>query len=558
MKKRLFSCILFICSVCATAQNFAWASSFGASAQDVGYSIATDPSGNVYTMGTYSGTVDFDPGPGVSNLTSSGSADMFVLKMDPAGNFIWAKSIGGAVAVYGRGMVIDNFGGLYIAGYFTSVVDFDPSPASYTLSSMGGSPDVFILKLDFSGNFLWVKSIGSSYNDLVSCINLTNLGYVYISGTFSGNVDFDPSPGGTFMLSAQNSTFILKLDMSGNFAWAKQVVHTIAALGIDSQDNLYMSGQFSNQVDFDPGPGTFTMAPNIITDVYVCKFDSPGNFVWARKVGGPDFDNVQALKVDGFDNVYINGFFGDVADFDPGPGTYTLSSGPDLSPFICKLNPAGNFIWAKHLLSIAALGTQVSRLQGLAIDPNANVYIGGGFIGTLDFDPGPGTYTLGSAGNHDIFVLKLDASGNFNQLYSAGSAGADYANSLCLSSAGDVYVTGTYSGTVDFDPGQAVSNLSSVSYDVFVLKLNGPDVGLYENASERGVTIYPNPVRDRLTVDQPGLQNTGFYIRDLLGRPVLTGRLNDQNQVDVGQLPAGAYLLQVGGSSNKPFKLIKQ
>jgi hypothetical protein len=558
MKKWLCLGILFICSTLVTAQNFAWASSFGANAQDVGVSIAIDASGNVYTMGTYSGTVDFDPGPGVFNLSSAGAVDIFVLKMDPAGNFIWAKSIGGSVWASGRGMVLDNFGSLYITGYFISTVDFDPSPASYTLSSTGGSIDVFILKLDLSGNLIWVNSVGGINNDFVYCISLSNLGYVYISGTYNGNVDFNPSPGGTFLLPAQSGTFILKLDMSGNFAWAKHVDHAIAALDVDSQDNLYMSGPFNNQVDFDPGPGTFTIMPNILADAYICKFDSPGNFVWARKIGGPDVENVHALKVDGFNNVYISGYFGDVADFDPGPGTYTLNAGMvSVSPFICKLSSVGNFIWAKHLLNLAPPGFPNYKLQGLAIDSNANVFLGGGFTGTLDFDPGPGSYTFSSNGSQDIFVLKLDASGNFNQFYSTGGAGADYANSLCLSSAGDVYVTGTYSGTVDFDPGQAVSNLSSVSNDVFILKLNGPDVGLYENASENLVTIYPNPVRDKLTVSKPSIQGTGFYIRDLLGRPVLTGQLDDQNQVDVAQLPAGAYLLQVG-SIHRPFKLIKQ
>jgi hypothetical protein len=558
MKQWLCLGIIFICSTFVTAQNFAWANGFGASAQDVGYSITTDASGNVYTMGTYSGTVDFDRGPAVFNLTSTGSTDIFILKMDPSGNFIWAKSIGGLGLESGRGMVLDNFGGLYIAGSFNYITDFDPSSSVYTLTAAFGSNDIFILKLDFSGNFLWVNSIGSNYNDLVSCINLTNLGYIYISGIFNGNVDFDPSPGGAFMLSAQNGTFILKLDMSGNFAWAKHVDQAITGLDIDNQDNLYMTGQFSNQVDFDPGPGTFTMVPNIVTDVYICKFDSPGNFVWAQRMGGPDIENVYALKVDGFNDVYISGYFGDVADFDPGPGTYTLNAGNvGVSPFICKVSSAGNFIWAKHLLNMAAPVSPNFRLQGLAIDPNANVFLGGGFTGTLDFDPGLGTYTLSSSGNQDIFVLKLDASGNFNQLYSAGSTGADYVNSICLSGIGDVYATGSYSGTVDFDPGQAISNLSAVSGDVFVLKLNGPDVGLYENAPGNLLTIYPNPVWDKLTVDKPGSQNTGFCVMDLSGRPVLTGRLDGQNQVDVGQLPAGAYLLQVGGST-KPFKLIKQ
>ena len=559
MKKRILSCILFICSICVTAQNFSWAKSFGENGTTV-VSSAMDASGNVYLMGNYSGTADFDPGPGVYTLSAVAYTDIFILKLDAAGNLLWAKTIGGGDYDIGKGMMLDNFGSMYITGMFSSTADFDPSPGTATITANFFFSDVFILKLDLSGSFMWVNSVGGVNNDIVIDINLTNLGYVYITGTYSGAVDFDPSPNGTYLLS-QGGTYILKLDFSGNFVWAKSVTPAITVLALDSQDNIYLSGQLYNTTDLDPGPGTYTLAPSLGTDLYVSKWTGAGNFVWAKKIGGIDFDYVREIRVDASDDLYLTGSFGDVVDFDPGPGTYTLSSSVDVSPFICKLDSAGGFLWARHLNSLAMASSasfQDYRLDALVIDPQANVYLAGAFAGTLDFDPGPGTYTVTSKGTQDIFMLKLDAAGNFSKLYTAGGSTKDQGAAVCVNNAGEIFMSGTFGGTVDFDPVSGGYQLTSPNFRAFILKLNGPDVGLYENSLENPVTVYPNPARDLLTVDLQGAQQPEFRISNLLGQPVLTGRLNDRNQADVSQLPQGTYLLQVGNASNRPFKLIKQ
>lgn len=560
MKKKIFFTVLFIASLFSTAQNFAWATSFGGNATAI-VSTALDASGNIYIMGNYSGSVDFDPGPGVFSLTAVAFTDIYITKLDANGNFIWAKSVGGNDYDAGKGMILDDFGGMYITGSFAYTADFDPSPSTATLTSASWNPDIFILKLDLAGNFLWAESIGGWNTDVVTDMNLTNLGYLYITGTYSsGGVDFNPSPAGAFVMT-QGGTFILKLDFAGNFVWAKTTDHYITALALDSQDNIYLSGQLYNTTDFDPGPGTYTMAASLGTDVFVSKWTGSGNFVWAKKIGGPDFDYVNELRIDGAEVLYISGTFADVVDFNPGPGTYTINSGSERCPFICKLDSAGSFMWARHLnvVSATTVGTQDYKLDGLAIDAAANVVIAGGFNGTLDFDPGPGTYTRGSKGSLDIFMLKLDASGNFSRLYTAGNMVKDVGAAVSVNPGGDVYLSGTYGGTVDFNPDTAVFNLTSPNFNAFILKLNGPDVGLQENTPANQLSIYPNPTHNWLTVSsQPGHQNSGFEITDLLGRPLLSGRLNSENQVDLSTLPAGSYLLRVGQASARPVKFIKQ
>jgi len=158
--------------------NFIWAKSMGGTSSDYGYSITTDASGNVYTTGSFAGTVDFDPGSGVSNLVSNGSSDIFIQKLDANGNFLWAKSMGGTSYDSGTSITTDASGNVYTTGTFTGIVDFDPSFSISNLNSSGGY--TFIQKLDANGNFIWAEQV----NNLASkSINIDANGNLYITAT---------------------------------------------------------------------------------------------------------------------------------------------------------------------------------------------------------------------------------------------------------------------------------------------------------------------------------------------------------------------------------------
>jgi hypothetical protein len=126
--------------------EFAWAAGMGGTGYDYGYGIAVDASGNVYTTGSFEGTADFDPGSGVSNLTSAGDNDVFVRKLDASGNFLWARSMGGTGSDRGGGIAVDASGIVYTTGWFSSTVDFDPGAGTVNLTS-AGARDIFVQKL---------------------------------------------------------------------------------------------------------------------------------------------------------------------------------------------------------------------------------------------------------------------------------------------------------------------------------------------------------------------------------------------------------------------------
>ena len=257
------------------------------------------------------------------------------------------------------------------------------------------------------------------------------------------------------------------------------------SIAVDSGGNIYTTGHFRGTVDFDPGAGTSNLTSAGATDVFVSKLDSAGDLIWAKSFGGGAGNLAYSIAVDGSGNVYTTGYFRGTADFDPGEGTFNLTNAGSGDAFVSKLNSAGDFLWAKRFG-----GTQSERAYSIAVDSSGNVYTTGYFQATADFDPGAGTSNLTSVGSDDVFVSKLDSTGNLLWAKSFGGTSFDFPfeddfNSIAVDGSGNVYTTGYFQGTVDFDPGEGTSNLTSAGYtDVFVLKLTSSGDVTISNAAE--------------------------------------------------------------------------
>lgn len=324
--------------------DFIWAKQLGGSSYDEGVEIKTDNIGNVYITGVFSETVDFDPGPGITNLISNGDKDIFIQKLDAQGNFIWAKQMGGTLADVGTSIIVDDTGNVYTSCTFKDTVDFDPGIGISNLISMG-SYDMAIQKLDSNGNFIWVKQMGGIDYDRIQTLTLDNNGNIYSTGSFQDTVDFDPGNGITNLIASDKDIFIQKLDNNGNFVWAKQMggiyLDQGESITLDNDGNIYSTGQFRYIVDFDPGSGvanmTSTSAGNSI-DAYIQKLDNNGNFIWAKQINGTYNDNGHQIVVDHLDNIYVTGIFEQTSDFDPGTGVANLTSAGFRDSYVLKLS----------------------------------------------------------------------------------------------------------------------------------------------------------------------------------------------------------------------------
>ncbi len=395
---------VFVSKLNATG-NLLWAKKIGGTNVDYGNGITVDASGNIYTIGCFLETGDFDPSTGTFNLTSAGSYDVFVSKLNASGDFVWAKRMGGTGADVGTSIAIDANGYIYITGTFQDTANFS-SGSTYSLTSVG-SEDIFVAKLDVSGNTIWLKQMGGIANDYVSSIALDASGDVYTAGYFNGTADFDPD-NGSFNLTSVGGidVFISKLNNAGNFVWAKQMggplIDYANSITIDASGNVYTTGLFNNTADFNMATGTSTLTSIGNEDAFIAKLNSTGNFIWAKQMGGTDFDAGNSITTDASGNVYTTGYFGGTADFNPNIGTDTLTSNGSRDVFISKLSPSGSYIWSKR---IGGAGTD--RGNSIAIDIFDNIYTAGNFADTANCDTDGNTFNLISTGAHDIFIHKM-------------------------------------------------------------------------------------------------------------------------------------------------------
>lgn len=446
---------------------------FGGTSNEETLSIAVDGNGNIISSGFFNGTVDFNPGAGTESLTSLGSIDGFVSKLDSAGNFLWAKSIGNSGGDNAKSVAVDSNGNVLIAGDFSGTVDFDPSDGTTNLTS-NGEGDIFISKFDPAGNFLWAKGFGGTSVDSGIFLAIDRSGNIAVTGIFSNAVDFDPGVETSTLTSDGDwDIYVSKFDTNGNLLWSKRRGGTGRDIGdgvaFDSAGNVYSSGIFSGTVDFDPGLETSTLTSAGSNDVFLSKFGPSGNYLWARKFGGSSSDGSTPISVDATGNIYASGDFTGTVDFDPTDGELNLTAVGTKDNFISKIDTFGNHIWTRR---IGSSGSEATGAR-TAVDSSGNVFYTGDFSGTVDFDPGVETSTLTSAGLNDIFTSKIDSSGNFLWAKRFGSSAADRAQAIAVDIAGNVYSTGYFNGSADFDPTEGLLNVTSAGgRDIFISKLN--------------------------------------------------------------------------------------
>ncbi len=398
--------------------EFAWVRQFGGSGNDYGRSIHIDPLGNAVVAGDFTGSVNINMSSGTVNFATNTTSDILVLKLDSTGNFLWGKQMGGDNENHPFGIATDAAGHIYTTGVFRGTADFSGLGSSSTLTSNSNGEDIFISRLDASGNFVWAKSVGSIYADRALGIAVSPTGNVYATGYFSGDTDFDPGAT-TWMLTPAgkgssftgppSDIFVLKLDASGSFVWAKSMGGGGADRGqgiaIDTLENVYTTGYFSKNADTaDFNPDT-TVVNYLISsggnDVFVSKLDSSGKFVWAKRMGGTEADLGMALSVSqSGKRIFATGYFSNSADI--GSFNFTTKGSNDI--FVSMLDgESGDVVWAKQFGGIEAD-------QGLAIvtdKPGGIVYSSGYFGNLVDFDPGSSGTTLNSAGGADIFIHKM-------------------------------------------------------------------------------------------------------------------------------------------------------
>jgi hypothetical protein len=531
MKAIVYLLSILSLSLVSQTQVFQWVKGFGGSGFDHGYAITTDPSGNIYLVGNFSDTCDFDPGPGVYTLTAA-SSQMFVAKYSSTGSLWWSRQIV-SVDGYTRARDVSCISGiLKITGIFSGTADFDPGAGNYTLTSVttntGTGNDCFLLQLDTAGYFISVNNIGVPDDyEIECCIAVNNSGAGFTAQTSGPSTnqetiiirDLDGTPTSTIspVTSTDNITF--------------------GGIATDNTGNRIVSGSFRGKAAF---------ATNTLTsfggtyDIFIAMFSPTGSLVWVKKIGSNFDDTGAKVASDGL-NIYATGYYGGTVDFDPGPASYSLSTLTN-DAFLLKLNGNGNFLLARSLQSDPG---SVSYGYGIETDAQGNIYLNGSFYGSVDLDPSPiqNVYT-----NYDaaFFVSKYNSSGNllWNQL--AVSPFSLYCVDVAADSNNGIYTTGWFSGMADFNNSsvsQTITTSSNTDRDVFILKLNNI-IGIKEFEKENNVFgFYPNPCNDLVFVE--GIEEGKISLLTVTGQELIARDISIGSKIslDLKNFSAGIYLL---------------
>ncbi len=434
------------------------------------------------------------------------------------GNRSWSTRFGDELNQNAHAAAVDSTGNLLVTGEFAGSMNLGATCG--TLTSAGGL-DVYLIQFNSSGNCLWAKQFGDEVNQYGRAVAVDSANNVTIVGYFYGSVDFGGGP----LVSPDPGTdiFVAQFDSAGNYRWAANYGDAAnqyaRGVAVDSERNIIVTGDFLGSVDFGAGPVTSAGG----TDIFVAKFSSTGDYLWASRFGDPADQTGKAVAIDSANNVVLVGSFKGSVNF--GGGDLSSTGPNDSDIFVAKLNSNGEHLWSRKFGdssnqygedvavdstgNVAAVGTFAGTVNfggaplsttgpadsdvfvvkftstgdhswskkfgdsanqfgtGISIDVSNNVLLTGYFYGNIDFGGGP----LPSAGLTDVFLAKFDPAGRFFGGRRFGDANYQFGEAVLGDAAGNVWLIGQFLGTIDFGPPTLI-HTSAGGTDVFIAKFD--------------------------------------------------------------------------------------
>ena len=398
--------------------------------------------------------------------------DSSIAKYDAQHNLKWIRHTGGNFAPFVQsgtnathGVTTDRSDNIIATGRYIGSAAFD----SVILPTGGESTSAFLAKYDTDGNVLWAKAGTGPFVCIGWDVSTDDADNIYVSGafahnTFNGSLTFDST---TVTTVGGTDIFVAKFDPAGNLVWLRRAGSPNhdggdhgTAISTDGAGNSVVSGIFRGTATFD---ATTSLTSAGGTNAFAAKYDTDGNVLWARLVGGAVRSQAGGVAVDSRGGAFVSGWFQGTADF----GGAQLTSVGVSDIFVTRYDASGNLVWAEQAGGAnATFGEATGRI---AVDSvTGNVVVTGSFIGTADF----GGTVLTGAGGQDIFVAAYDPDGTVMWARRAGSnLSSESGTSVALGNAGEVFATGVFTGTADFGDGSLVS---AGDQDIFIATL-GPD-----------------------------------------------------------------------------------
>lgn len=449
--------------------------------------IATDPSNNVYIVSHFDGPLSFGAGPfSTTGEDCSGAYCVLIMKVNTNGTLAWKRVITGAEYIEPAAIKTDNTGAVYIAGQFFDGTDFDPTAGDdyyFTLNGGNTSGDMFVTKLNTNGSYGWTRVYGgAAANALVTPADMVIDGNnnVYVTGQFSTTIDFDPYGASDEKIpSGSSDVFLTQVASDGTYGYTYQYggasnTEMATALSVNSTNDVFIAGQFQNTVDFNPLAGTDNKSATGGIDAYITRINDDGTYGTTLTIKGAGTETIYGIDHDASDHLYYTGNFNGTPDFNPYAGTDSITGdhagGTNL--FMSRLNVDSTYGWTRIVKGPTAP-------VDLVVDSSQNIYAIGGFNdakGAIDFDPGVGTDTQTAVSQtNQTYIWKMNDDGTYDTTFVIAGSTTDTVSgqAITVDQQDYLYYTGSYEGTVDFDPtANDDSQLSSdATKDIFITKL---------------------------------------------------------------------------------------
>ncbi|MBD3581311.1 T9SS type A sorting domain-containing protein [Flavobacterium selenitireducens] len=536
MRKRIkigITVVMLVWCAAISAQNREWKwarSSQNSNTANI-TTLSSDQQGNIYAGGTYAPPIlSFGSNTIVNN---SPGTNFFIVKYDADGNALWLRKAT-SLQCFLHSATTDADGNIFGVGHFFR----DITLGNITLNTPS-TWCMVIFMMDKDGNYIWAKSVGDSQRVTPSRIVTDSNGDLCVTGTFScPSVAFEDF---TLERVGIQDIFVAKYDNHGNVLWAKRAGGTAGqssnALAVDDENNILITGDFTSSITF----GSSLLTSSGSADIFVAKYDTNGNEIWATSMGGPDYDTASNIATDMEGNVIIAGDYYD--DITIGNVALYHTGQADASDiFIAKYDMAGFPVWCKSLQ-----GDLKDTCSGIATDALGNIVITGFFLsGTLHIEDS--TILTNSTGQRQLYIAQFNPEGFYGWAENPGAHGNNHSAEIAIDHQQNIIIAGSYNEALSLGD----NILGEPGNNAFVAKYGEAILGT-DYPVKNEVLLYPNPASDTIYVSSNFPTGVGYVIHDIQGRTVQTGSISS-GIVDVSKLSQGFYALSIGDNVSKFIK----
>ena len=540
--------------------------------------IKYTPQGNILIAGNFNSPVDFDPSSNeytISPYQYFGLFDastLFVAEYDEFGNFLWAKAFQSASqdnyyidysSSFFREMELDNQGNIYLCGTFLGVFDFDPSGAEYIVE--GTHDDAFVLKLDSTGNLIWVRTWGkptwlvSGYSDVASDLSIGPNDECFVVGSFYDQILFG-EPNASFSVDVPTNNYrayVIKFDESGFISWFNhwEATTSLSNVGCNSSGDIILGGVYTGTIDFDLSENSLTQSsiPGAFGgNIFLMKLTNAGSFGWVKSLVGSGTKSISDIILDENDNIFICGLFRLNVDFDPSGESYNLTAeGLPYASFLASYDDDGNFLFARNHEG----DNQSLQMKGLGIYDQGLFIWGRLGEGTIYLD---GTNPIGQLETYTdgVILIEYTLEGDYIGYHRYEPSDPEILVNLtsgAISPEGRFTSAGYCFGSIDFDlsDGELMSPNSQLTY-LTSSNLQGVN-NIISQSKEFEIQAYPNPSNTFFYIPELTPSGSEITLSTLTGTVISKQYIKRNEPIMVNDLRAGLYLYHYHDGNKQYF-----